>query len=95
MRPRPQAEGFKVQKNSADHRLEPGSDIGGRVSQCSELLRFLQTGRAISSLVALDKFGVFRLAARVHQLKQRGFRIATRTITVGKKKFASYILERA
>ena len=65
------------------------------VSQCETLLKYMQTGRSISSLVALDKFGVFRLAARVHQLKQRGFRIETRFIKVGEQKFAAYRLDRA
>ena len=64
-------------------------------SQCETLLNYLQTGRSISSLVALDKFGVFRLAARVHQLKQRGHRIETRFIKVGEKRFAAYMLDRA
>lgn len=61
-------------------------------SQTARVLRHLQTGRGLSSLSALDRFGIFRLAARVHSLRKCGHKIETRMIKVGEKRFARYVL---
>lgn len=60
-------------------------------SQMAGILRYLQSGRALTPLVALDRFGCLRLAARIEQLRRR-HKIKTRMINVGKKKVASYSL---
>jgi len=45
-------------------------------------------------LVALSKFGSFRLAAVVHVLKEEGMKIKTTTINEGGKSYASYSVEK-
>jgi hypothetical protein len=64
-------------------------------SQCTAILKHLQTGRGITAMAALDRFGCFRLAARIYQLRQSGLRIEKHMVRVGKKQFASYLLDRA
>jgi hypothetical protein len=61
-----------------------------RQTQCDAILRYLQTGRRITPMAALDRFGCFRLAARIHQLRERGHKIEVHRIKVGAKQFASY-----
>ena len=64
------------------------------MSQCTALLRYLETGRSITPYAALDRWGVFRLAARIRELKDRGHKIDTHIISVGRKRVAAYLLER-
>ena len=40
-------------------------------SQCDRILRYLQSGKRLTSLEALDKFGCLRLSARILDLKNR------------------------
>lgn len=63
-------------------------------SQCSEILRWLQSGKSITPLEALEKFGSFRLGARILELKQAGHRIVTAMVTKNGKRYASYSLEK-
>lgn len=56
------------------------------------ILAYLLTGHTITPLEALDRFGCFRLGARVWELKQAGYRIATQMIAVGDKRVAQYRL---
>jgi hypothetical protein len=65
------------------------------MSQCQAILKFLQTGRSVTPLTALDKFGTMRLAARILELKQRGHSIVAHKIKVGRKCYAAYLLDRA
>lgn len=39
-------------------------------SQCDRILRYLQSGKRLTSLEALDKFGCLRLSARILDLKK-------------------------
>lgn len=41
---------------------------------------------------ALDKFGCFRLAARIDELRKQGHNIITETIKAGEKEYARYHL---
>lgn len=62
-------------------------------SQCSKILAVLLDGRSITPLEALNLCGCFRLAARIHDLRDRGNDIITETITTNSgKKVASYRL---
>lgn len=45
------------------------------MSQCDTILGWLKLGRCISSLDALHRFGCFRLAARIAELRERGYSI--------------------
>ncbi len=45
------------------------------MSQNDSVLMWLQRGKTLTALEALDKFGCFRLAARVHDLRMSGHNI--------------------
>ena len=61
-------------------------------SQSLRILAFLKSGKSITPIQALNRFGCFRLAARIHNLKSMGYRITstTKTNPKTKKKYASY-----
>lgn len=63
-------------------------------AQTKEILRYLQSGRALTPLEALERFGCFRLGARIYDLKKQGYDIRTDTIQKNGKQFASYSLEK-
>jgi biotin operon repressor len=65
------------------------------MSQTQAILNHLKSGRSVSPLQALDRWGCFRLAARIQELREAGYRIERHTVKVGKKAFASYLLDRA
>ena len=48
--------------------------------------------RPITPLEALNKYGVFRLSARIMNLRRLGYPIETKLITRGEKRFAEYSL---
>lgn len=50
-------------------------------TQNAQILDFLKQGRSLTSLEALDRFGCFRLGARVYDLKQEGHNITSTRIT--------------
>ena len=62
------------------------------MSQNNQILQYLKEGNSITPIEALSKFGCFRLSARIHDLKE-SHDIKTKTITKGKKTFASYSLK--
>jgi len=43
------------------------------VSQNDRLLEYLETGKSINPLESWNKLGIYRLAARVKDLKDRGY----------------------
>lgn len=63
-------------------------------SQTEEILKYLQSGKAITPLEALEKFGCFRLGGRIFDLRQQGHRIKTETVKKNGKHYASYSLEK-
>ena len=58
-------------------------------SQKSAILAYLQSGRTLSPIEALNMFGCFRLGARVYDLKQEGHNIQMK-LSRGDKKYAEY-----
>lgn len=69
-------------------------------SQCEKILEALMNGESITPQSAVERFGCMRLAARIADLKQRGYPIRTdivkyreyqgkRTVT---KRYAKYYL---
>jgi hypothetical protein len=50
--------------------IDPNPD--NSKSQAAEVLRFLKSGGRLTSLDAINLWGITRLAARVHELRQRG-----------------------
>lgn len=65
-----------------------------RKSQNEEILSWLRKGNKIDPLLALEKFGCFRLGGRIFELKQAGNKIVTETVTKNGKRYASYSLEK-
>ena len=62
-------------------------------TQNSRILQHLLDGHSITPIEALDKFGCFRLGARIFELRKQGFIIDTKQVNNGKgNKFAKYIL---
>jgi hypothetical protein len=59
-------------------------------SQNQQILNHLRNFGSITPIVALRKFGCFRLAARINDLRNQGFPIETDIITYRKKKYAKY-----
>lgn len=65
-----------------------------RKSQNEEILAWLEAGKTISPLEALERFGCFRLGGRIFELKAAGHKIVTDMVTKNGKRFAEYRLEK-
>lgn len=63
-------------------------------SQNAKVIDYLATGRSLTPLQALSRFGILRLGARVHQLRQQGHDILTDIAVIGRKRVARYVLAR-
>lgn len=62
-------------------------------SQSTLILAHLQSGKTLTPIEALNKFGCFRLGARVFQLR-KAHPIHTEMVKRGKKFVASYSLKK-
>jgi hypothetical protein len=61
------------------------------VSQTDDILNHLRAGHALTPLEALQRFGVFRCAARILELRQCGYSIETDVLQLPNgKHIASY-----
>ena len=62
-------------------------------SQTDKILDFLLAGHHITALDALELFGCFRLAARIAEIRERGYEVYTRYETGDNgKRYAVYSL---
>lgn len=61
-------------------------------SQNAAILSYLSRRKALTALQALERFGCFRLAARVYDLREQGHRIQSRVIEASGKRIAEYYL---
>lgn len=52
-----------------------------KTTQCDRILRYLNDYGSISQLEAMQYFGCYRLAARIKDLKNRGYKIKKVTET--------------
>jgi hypothetical protein len=59
-------------------------------SQREAIAKHLRSGRAITALDALRKFGCLRLSGRIYDLKQEGMEIEKIMVKRGEKTVASY-----
>lgn len=59
-------------------------------SQLKMLLRWLQSGRSITPLKALHQMGIYRLAARIKELRYKGHSIKAEMVYEHPVKFARY-----
>ena len=62
------------------------------MTQNQQIKGYLEKGKSITPIQALNKFGCFRLAARISDLRNEGLNIATKIITKEGKSYASYRL---
>lgn len=61
-------------------------------SQCKKILAYLKEGNGITTAIAVDKFGCYRLAARISDLKKKGYNIGTEMVGKGFGSYAEYRL---
>ena len=62
-------------------------------TQKANVRAWLLKGRSITPLEALNNFGIFRLAAVVHELREEGLPIVTEKLQVSpRKRVANYYL---
>ena len=62
------------------------------LTQNQRILEYLKSGKTITPLTALKKFGCFRLSARIFNLREQGNAILTKNVTRKGKTFAEYSL---
>ncbi|MGI9138569.1 MAG: helix-turn-helix domain-containing protein [Sediminibacterium sp.] len=64
------------------------------MSQNQQIANYLNKGKKLTPLQALEKFGCFRLAARIADLRNNGMNITTKTIKLENNKIvAQYSLK--
>jgi hypothetical protein len=64
------------------------------MSQTKQIANYLNKGRKLTTLDALNKFGCFRLAARISDLRNDGMNIVTKIIKLdNKKQVAQYSIK--
>lgn len=62
-------------------------------TQAEEILKYLQSGKSITPLESLERFGCFRLGARIYDLRKEGHEIEREMVTTPQgKHVASYKL---
>jgi len=62
------------------------------MSAIYQIQKDLMSGKSITPLQALNKYGCFRLAALIHKLRKEGMVIETEYVTKNSKTFAKYFL---
>lgn len=63
------------------------------MSQTTQIQRHLEKGKSLTPIEALNKFGCFRLAARIADLRNDGMNIKTTIVKLkNKKQIAKYTL---
>lgn len=82
---------FIFNSSASEERDPPKAHVQ---TQADDILRHLQSGRPITPLEALEKYGCFRLGGRIYDLKKLGHKIKTDMVQQNGKRFASYSLER-
>ena len=64
------------------------------MSQNKQIADYLNKGRKLTPIDALNKFGCFRLAARIADLRNNGMSIVTKTIKLdNNKQIAQYSIK--
>lgn len=63
------------------------------MSQEAKILEHMKAGNRLTPIDALQKFGCFRLGARVHDLRMQGYAINSTLVEQDGKRFARYWME--
>lgn len=50
-----------------------------KMTQCDRIIRHLKDHGSISSLEAINEYGILRLASRINDLRRRGYKIQGET----------------
>ena len=50
------------------------------VTQCDRILRHLKDYGSITSMVAMQEYGIMRLASRINDLRSQGIKIVSETV---------------
>ena len=82
------------QSSAAVNDLPTLTDEVSEASQNTRVLDYLLTGTPITATYAARFMGIYRLAARIYDLRRNGHRIESTTIQKGSKHFAIYRLVR-
>jgi hypothetical protein len=61
-------------------------------SQNLQIRKHLESGKSITPLEALSRYGCLRLGARIYDLKRDGLPVKTEIKRNGRKRFAEYSL---
>ena len=51
-----------------------------KISQCDRILRHLRDYGSITAIEAISEYGILRLAARISDLRRRGYNITGETV---------------
>jgi hypothetical protein len=62
-------------------------------TQSARIIDYLATGKPLTPILALRRFGTLRLGARIYDLKRDGHRIKTRLVERGGARVAEYRLD--
>lgn len=64
------------------------------MNQNDQILEYLKQGHTLTALEALQKFGSFRLASRINDLKRSGYKITSERVKLDTgKRVARYRLD--
>jgi hypothetical protein len=63
------------------------------MTQEMQVLKHITRYGKITSMKAFEKYGITRLAARIHTLRNKGYVINTTTISNGKAGYAAYSMD--
>ena len=63
-----------------------------RDSQCKKILKYLQEGHSITQIEATRMWDITRLAARISDLKKRGYDIVSEEVGKGFGRYVRYHL---
>lgn len=64
-----------------------------RQSQNAGILQALKEGAHITPMDALNRFGCFRLSARIADIRKMGYNVKTRIVSSNRKNYAEYYME--
>lgn len=62
-------------------------------SQAKAILDYLASGGSLTAIDALTRFGCFRLAARIHELRKAGHAIEEMTKEHNGKRYSEYFIK--
>ena len=63
------------------------------MTQTDQIQTYLESGKTLTPLQALNMFGCFRLAARILDLREAGLDIKMKMVLGGEKRYAEYSLD--